>query len=85
LLVYLQKIKMNKFCINIFIELINLVETSLGGLLVEKIQDVEERHLLTLMQKAFDKANQSNIDTNQMINWLKQELQTQYTPKQKAL
>jgi hypothetical protein len=45
----------------------------------------EEKQLLTLMEKAFTKANNANMDTNQMINWLKQELQTQYTQKPKAL
>jgi Ca2+-binding EF-hand superfamily protein len=38
------------------------------------------------MQKAFDKGQQGNMDTNKMLSWLKQELQSEYTlQNEKAL
>ena len=45
------------------------------------------QHILTLIQKAFDKGQQGNMDTDKMIHWLKQELQSEYTidQNQKAL
>ncbi|MCA1055151.1 hypothetical protein LCM10_09140 [Rossellomorea aquimaris] len=46
----------------------------------------KEQHLLSVMQKAFDKGQQGNMDANKMLNWLKQELQTEYTfQSEKAL
>ncbi|WP_179884900.1 hypothetical protein [Bacillus sp. AFS015802] len=45
------------------------------------------QHILNVIQKAFDKGQQGNMDTDTMIHWLKQELQSGYTinTKQKAL
>jgi hypothetical protein len=62
-----------------------LLQTHSGGSREKMVKKAEEKQLLTLMEKAFTKANNANMDTNQMINWLKQELQTQYTQKPKAL
>jgi hypothetical protein len=39
----------------------------------------KEQHVLSVMQKAFDKGQQGNMDADKMLNWLKQELQTEYT------
>ncbi|WGG45473.1 hypothetical protein [Rossellomorea sp. DA94] len=46
-----------------------------------------DQHILNVIQKAFDKGQQGNMDTNTMIHWLKQELQSGYTidTNQKAL
>ncbi|QTC40506.1 hypothetical protein I7V34_15175 [Bacillus sp. V3] len=46
----------------------------------------KEQHVLSVMQKAFDKGQQGNMDANKMLNWLKQELQSEYTlQNEKAL
>jgi Ca2+-binding EF-hand superfamily protein len=46
----------------------------------------KEHHVLSVMQKAFDKGQQGNMDANKMLNWLKQELQAEYTfQNEKAL
>jgi Ca2+-binding EF-hand superfamily protein len=46
----------------------------------------KEQHVLSVMQKAFDKGHQGNMDANKMLNWLKQELQSEYTiQNEKAL
>jgi Ca2+-binding EF-hand superfamily protein len=37
-----------------------------------------DQHLLAVMQKAFDKGHTSHMDTEKMIDWIKQELQTGY-------
>ncbi|BCB05892.1 hypothetical protein [Bacillus sp. KH172YL63] len=44
-------------------------------------------HILNVIQQAFDKGQQGNMDTNSMIHWLKQELQSGYSidENQKAL
>jgi Ca2+-binding EF-hand superfamily protein len=39
----------------------------------------KEQHVLSVMQKAFDKGQQGNMDANKMLTWLKQELQSEYT------
>ncbi|MCA1060890.1 hypothetical protein LCL96_18400 [Rossellomorea aquimaris] len=39
----------------------------------------KDRHVLSIIQKAYDKGQQDNMDTNKMIHWLKQELQTEYS------
>lgn len=39
----------------------------------------KEQHVLTVMQKAFDKGQQGNMDADKMLDWLKQELLTEYT------
>jgi Ca2+-binding EF-hand superfamily protein len=44
--------------------------------LKEKVS--KDQHILTVIQKAFDKGQQGDIDTNSMIHWLKQELQSGY-------
>lgn len=46
-----------------------------------------DQHVLSVIQKAYDKGQQGNMDTDKMIDWLKQELQTGYTidNNQKAL
>ncbi|MGD6966630.1 hypothetical protein ACQCVP_09385 [Rossellomorea vietnamensis] len=46
----------------------------------------EQQQLLTLMQKAFDKAKHGNMDASKMVTWLQKELQNEYTfVKEKAL
>ncbi|MGM0843558.1 MAG: hypothetical protein ACQEUT_01175 [Bacillota bacterium] len=46
----------------------------------------EQQQLLSLMQKAFDKAKNRNMDASAMVHWLQQELQSEYTfVKEKAL
>jgi SPX domain protein involved in polyphosphate accumulation len=46
----------------------------------------EQQQLLTLMQKAFDKAKHGNMDASKMVTWLQKELQSEYTfVKEKAL
>ncbi|WP_156509858.1 hypothetical protein [Rossellomorea aquimaris] len=44
-----------------------------------KRETSNEQHVLSVMQKAFDKGQQGNMDANKMLHWLKQELQTAYT------
>ncbi|MGF2618176.1 hypothetical protein ACQUWN_21570 [Rossellomorea aquimaris] len=46
----------------------------------------EQQQLLNLMQKAFDKAKNGNMDASKMVNWLQKELKSEYTfVKEKAL
>ncbi|MEG9296055.1 hypothetical protein V6B33_06320 [Mangrovibacillus sp. Mu-81] len=46
----------------------------------------KDQHVLSVMQKAFDKGQQGNMDANKMLSWLKQELQSEYTfQNEKAL
>lgn len=46
----------------------------------------KEQHVLSVMQKAFDKGQQGNMDSSKMLQWLKQELQTEYVfQNEKAL
>lgn len=45
----------------------------------------KEQYVLSVIQKAYDKGQQGDMDTDKMIDWLKQELQTGYAIKQKAL
>ncbi|MFI8687652.1 hypothetical protein [Rossellomorea sp. NPDC077527] len=46
-----------------------------------------DQHILNVIQKAFDKGQQGNMDTNTMIHWLKQEIKSGYKidTNQKAL
>ncbi|WP_156030203.1 hypothetical protein [Rossellomorea vietnamensis] len=46
-----------------------------------------EQYVLSVIQKAYDKGQQGDMDTDKMISWLKQELQTGYalTQSRKAL
>ncbi|MBN8193740.1 hypothetical protein JI667_16440 [Bacillus sp. NTK074B] len=52
-----------------------------------KRNESNDQHILNVIQKAFDRGQQGNMDTNTMIHWLKQELQSGYTinTNQKAL
>jgi hypothetical protein len=47
----------------------------------------KEQYVLSVIQKAYDKGQQGDMDTDKMIDWLKEELQTGYglNQSQKAL
>lgn len=42
----------------------------------------KEQYVLSVIQKAYDKGQQGDMDTDKMIDWLKQELQTGYALNQ---
>ncbi|MGG4166092.1 hypothetical protein ABEW00_01195 [Rossellomorea vietnamensis] len=42
----------------------------------------KDQHVLSLIQKAYDKGQQGNMDTDKMIDWLKQELQNGFSLNQ---
>ena len=42
----------------------------------------KEQHVLSVIQKAYDKGQQGNMDADKMIDWLKQELQDGYALSQ---
>ncbi|MCA1065422.1 hypothetical protein QTG56_06825 [Rossellomorea sp. AcN35-11] len=42
----------------------------------------KDQYVLSVIQKAYDKGQQGNMNTDKMIDWLKQELQTGYTLSQ---
>ncbi|WP_406686087.1 hypothetical protein [Rossellomorea vietnamensis] len=44
----------------------------------------KEQYVLSVIQKAYDKGQQGDMDTGKMIDWLKQELQTGYTLNQRG-
>lgn len=44
---------------------------------VNKVMESKAReHVLSVLQKAFDKGQQGDMDTTKMIQWLEQELQS---------
>ncbi|SCC24722.1 hypothetical protein GA0061094_3430 [[Bacillus] enclensis] len=46
----------------------------------------KEQLVLSVMQQAFDEGKKDNMDAIKMLDWLKQELQTEYTlQNEKAL
>lgn len=44
-----------------------------------------KEHVLSVLQKAFDKGQQGDMDTTKMIQWLQQELQTGINQRGKTL
>ncbi|MGD6850046.1 hypothetical protein [Rossellomorea aquimaris] len=42
----------------------------------------KEQYVLSVIQKAYDMGQQGDMDTDKMIDWLKQELQTGYALNQ---
>jgi Ca2+-binding EF-hand superfamily protein len=45
-------------------------------------KDSNEKYVLSVLQRAFDKGQQGQMDADSMIHWLKQELQLGYTSNQ---
>ncbi|MDT9026787.1 MULTISPECIES: hypothetical protein [Rossellomorea] len=43
----------------------------------------KEQYVLSVIQKAYDKGQQGDMNTDKMIDWLKQELQTGYALNQR--
>ncbi|MBV6685539.1 hypothetical protein KV679_17675 [Bacillus sp. JRC01] len=49
------------------------------------MENKAREHVLSVLQKAFDKGQQGDMDTTKMIQWLQQELQSGINQRGKTL
>jgi hypothetical protein len=49
------------------------------------MENKSREHVLSILQKAFDKGQQGDMDTMKMIQWLQQELQSGINQRGKTL
>lgn len=49
------------------------------------MENKAREHVLSVLQKAFDKGQQGDMDTSKMIQWLEQELQSGMNTRRETL